>query len=293
VFPPNTTVIDLAREQHALVGYVHPYDETPDPEHDATLKHALPVDVALGKVDYLEVLGFSDHLATTSVWYRLLNLGFRLPAAAGTDAMSNYASLRGPVGLNRVYARVPDGKITHAAWLDSLKHGHTFATNGPLLGFTLGGRLPGDELRLPAGERDLKFTAWLRSFVPVDHLQVVCNGKVVRELKLDADRESATEEGSIPASSSGWCLLRTLADGPEMPVLDSFPYATASPVYVSVAGAEPKSADDAQYFLSWIDRMVSSTEANTNWNTAAEKTAVLDNLQRARAVYAAKLKWTH
>src|SRR5256886_3322042 len=29
------------------------------------------------------------------------NCGFHLPTAAGTDAMANFASLRGPVGLNR------------------------------------------------------------------------------------------------------------------------------------------------------------------------------------------------
>jgi hypothetical protein len=118
----------------------------------------------------------------------------------------------------------------------------------------------------------------------------VCNGKVVRELKLDAARESANVDGSIPLAASGWCLLRALADGPEMPVFDAFPYATTSPVYVSVAGAELKSPDDAKYFLAWIDRMVHSTETNTNWNTAAEKTAVLDLLEKARAVYEAKLK---
>jgi hypothetical protein len=36
--------------------------------------------------------------------------------------------------------------------------------------------------------------------------------------------------------------------------------------------------------------MVTSTEANTNWNTAAEKAAVLDLLRRARAVYEVKLQ---
>jgi len=204
--------------------------------------------------------------------------------------MSNLSSLRGPVGLNRVYVRVPEGKLSHAPWLDSLKHGHTFATNGPLLGFTLGGEIPGNELRFPTGEPNIKFTAWMRSFVPVDHLQVVCNGKVVRELKLDATRESANVAGSIPLPNSGWCLLRALADQPEMPVLDAFPYATTGPVYVSVAGSQRKSDEDAQYFLAWIDRLVNSTEANTNWNTAAEKIAVLDVLGKARAVYEAKLK---
>ena len=37
------------------------------------------------------------------MWYRLLECGLQIPAGAGTDAMANYASLRGPVGLNRVY----------------------------------------------------------------------------------------------------------------------------------------------------------------------------------------------
>jgi TolB protein len=77
-----------------------------------------------------------------------------------------------------------------------------------------------------------------------------------------------------------------LADQPEMPVLDAFPYATTSPVYVRVVGSEPRSTEDAQYFLAWVDRMISSTESNTNWNTAAEKVAVLDLLRKARAVYA-------
>src|SRR5207245_8968015 len=114
--------------------------------------------------------------------------------------------------------------------------------------------MPAADVPLQAGERELILTASLPSFVPVDHLQVVCNGKVVRELKLDAAHESATVEGSVPASSSGWCLLRALADQPEMPVLDAVPYATTSPVYVRVVGSEPKSAEDAQYFLAWVDR---------------------------------------
>ena len=48
-----------------------------------SLTNALPADVALGKVDYMEVVGFSDHKATADVWYRLLNLGLRVAAGAG------------------------------------------------------------------------------------------------------------------------------------------------------------------------------------------------------------------
>src|SRR6266850_5909265 len=79
----NATVADLAHAQGALVGYVHPFDTRLDPaDTSASLYYELPVDVALGKVDYLEVMGYSDHLITSEIWYRLLNCGFRLPAAA-------------------------------------------------------------------------------------------------------------------------------------------------------------------------------------------------------------------
>ncbi len=104
--------------------------------------------------------------------------------------MANYASLRGPVGLTRVYASIPKGATGTAPWFDSLKKGRTFATNGPLLGFTLGGKAVGEELKLPAGENKVMFTSWLRSFVPVDHFEVVCNGHVVRDLKPSGDRQS-------------------------------------------------------------------------------------------------------
>jgi TolB protein len=285
LFPANANVADVAHEQHALVGYVHPYDTFPDPAKDATLTHELPVDVALGKVNYIEVLGFSDHKSTAAVWYRLLNCGFRLPAAAGTDAMANFASLRGPVGLNRVYAEVPNGPLNIESWLSSLKQGHTFATNGPLLGFILGSQQVGGELHLPPGETKVKFSGWLRSIVPVDHLEVICNGRVVRELKLNDDRESADIEDTIPLSQSGWCLLRAWSERAEHPVLDAYPYATTSPIYVTVAGSVAKPIEDAAYFIAWIDRMIQNAKSNPDWNTEAEKISVLNLLEQARIVY--------
>ena len=285
LFPANANVADMAHEQHGLVGYVHPYDSIPDPVKDASLNHELPVDLALGKVDYIEVMGFAEHKSTANVWYRLLNCGFHLPTAAGTDAMANFASLRGPVGLNRVYAKVPAGPLNIDNWLDSIKHGRTFATNGPLLGFSLGGKELGDELSLPAGENKVKFTAWLRSFVPVDHLQVICDGDVVRDLKLTGNNETADFEDTLPISRSGWCLLRAWSEKAEHPILDMYPYATTSPIYVTVAGSHPKPVEDAKYFVAWIDRMIDAAKSNQDWNTEAEKTSVLETLSSARKVY--------
>jgi TolB protein len=283
LFPANANVADLAHEQGALVGYVHPLDNIPDPAKDA-VTFELPADVALGKVDYIEVVGFSDHKSTAAVWYKLLNCGFRLPTAAGTDFMGNYASLRGPIGLNRVYAEVPTGPLKLEPWLASIKAGRTFATNGPLLRFELGGKTPGGEIHLEK-KQNVVFRVALGSIVPVDHLQIVCNGKVARELDLSADRTTAYVEGKLPLESSGWCVLRAFSDGAEYPILDLYPYATTSPVYVSMAGAPLHNAEDGAYFVAWMERLISAAQSSASWNTEAEKQSVLALFEEARQKY--------
>ena len=316
IVPMNADIADLAHAQGGLVGYAHPFDTYPDPAHDAALTDELPIDVALGKVDYLEVVGFSDHKSTAAVWYHLLNCGFHLPAAGGTDAMANFASLRGPVGLNRTYAQVPRLKPDHDAFLDALKRGHTFATNGPLLGFTLNDKGPGDELALNGADTTTKVAAslaankprkknrgvphvspplrgagnahlrvWLRSIVALDHLEFVCNGRVVQTFKLSEGNTSADSDTTIPVNQTGWCLLRAYADSAREPVLDIYPYATTSPVYVTVPGAPLQSKDDAAYFLAWINRVQDAAEKFPDYNSTAEKQHVLDVLTRAHDVY--------
>jgi Tol biopolymer transport system component len=285
LYPTNANVADMAHEQGGVVGYVHPFDSYPDPLKDEPLTDELPVDVALGKVDYIEVLGFSDHKSTARVWYQLLNCGFRLPTAAGTDAMANFASLRGPVGLNRVYVQVPKGPLQIDPWLRNLKQGRTFATNGPLLGFSLGGKDLGDELQLPKGGREVPFKAWVRSIVPLDHVEIICDGQVAKELKLTGTRDSGDFEGTLPVANTGWCLLRAWSEQSEYPILDLYPYATTSPIYVQVSGSKAPAKQDAAYFMAWIDRLARAVQEYPDWNNDAEKLVVMDQLSRARAVY--------
>jgi TolB protein len=292
LYPTNADVADMAHAQAALVGYVHPFDTYPDPAKDRSLSDELPADVALGKVDYIEIVGFSDHKSTAEVWYKLLNCGFRLPTAAGTDFMGNYASLRGPVGMNRVYAEVKPGPLKIEPWLESIKAGRTFATNGPLLHFSLGGQGISSEITLPEQDRngqrraqEVHFSATMSSIAPIDHFQIVCNGKVARELTLDADRMSAHAEGSIPIETSGWCVLRAFSDTAEYPILDIYPYATTSPIYVNVAGAPLHNPGDAAYFVTWMDRLIAGTQSNTSWNTEAERESVLSMFGEAKKRY--------
>jgi hypothetical protein len=64
-----------------------------------------------------------------------------------------------------------------------------------------------------------------------------------------------------------------------------YPYATTSPIYVTVEGSTLDRNDDAAYFVAWIDRLIDGAKANKDWNTDAEKSAVLDMLGSARKIY--------
>jgi TolB protein len=282
--PTNAEVADLARAQGGIMGYVHPFDSDPDPS-DTTrpLTDEFPVDLALGKVDYYEALGFvDDPMATAHVWYRALNCGFRLPAGAGTDAMTNFASLRGPVGMNRVYVHTGPG-LDQRRLLDSMRAGRSFATNGPLLALSVEGHGLGEELRLDR-PGDVRARVHLRSNVPIDHLELVLNGEV-REIPLAGDRRSADTMVTVPVERSGWILLRARSDRAIEPVLDLYPYGTTGPVYLTVGGKPARSAEDAEYFVRWIDRLAAFAAANRDYNGDAEREAALALIARAREVF--------
>jgi TolB protein len=283
-YPHNGVVADLAHAQGALVGYVHPFDTVPDPAKES-ITNALPADVAHGKVDYLEVVGFSDHKATAAVWYRLLNLGFHLPAGAGTDAMANYASLRGPVGMNRVFLDT-GGKDDTASMYAALKAGRGFVSNAPLLGLLVDGRKPGESTH--AASNTNTFRVAMRSIVPVDHLELVVNGEVVHELELGPDRTSFDGEGTITLPPGGWVLLRAWNEGAHPDILDIYPYATTNPVWVE--GEVVPDRADAEYFMAWLDGTLAAADARTDWNNEAEERETLEYLRAARAKYAAMVQ---
>jgi hypothetical protein len=282
-YPHNGAIADLAHAQGALVGYVHPFDWPIVPAQENSLTNALPADVIAGKVDYLEVVSFADHKATAEVWYRLLNLGFRLPAGAGTDAMANYASLRGPVGMNRIFLD-SGGKRDAASALQAIKGGRGFVSNAPLLGLKLGDGKPGDAL--PAGGEQA-FRVAMRSPVPVDHLELVQNGRVLKTFEFNGDRRRYDGEGRIALEQGGWILLRAWNDAADPQVLDLYPYATTNPIYLQHPDGAPAAREDAAYFVAWMDRVIVAAQARDDYNTAEEKRDTLDYLQTAREAYRA------
>jgi hypothetical protein len=125
----------------------------------------------------------------------------------------------------------------------------------------------------------------LRSIVPVDHLDLVCGGRVVRSFVTHTPIDHAEFSGSIALEESGWCIARASSDAGRYPVLDTYVYATTSPVYVTIGRRRPRSPEDARYFAAWVDRIAETTSAYPDWNSAAEKRSVLARLEQAKAVF--------
>ncbi|MGH8234528.1 MAG: CehA/McbA family metallohydrolase [Rhodanobacteraceae bacterium] len=279
-YPDNGTIADLAHAQGGLVGYAHPFDKVPDPAQDPVLSNELPADVIHGKVDYIEIVGFSDHKATAQVWYRLMNLGFHLPAGAGSDAMANHASLHGPVGLGRVFLDT-GGARDAAAAMNALKRGRGFASNGPLLGLLLDRAKPGDTLAAPGQHR---YRVAMRSSVALDHLELVQNGKVLKAFALTGDSRHFDDSGEINLDG-GWVLLRAWNDGSDPLVLDIYPYATTNPVWIGDHVLAPSASIDAAWFAAWLTRVISAASTSTDYNTPEERRITLDYLTSAREAY--------
>lgn len=284
--PMNADIFAMARAQGAVVGFVHPFDAMPDPaDRTRQLTHEIPVVAALGGIDYYESVGFNeDAMATQKVWYALLNNGFRIAAGGGTDAMMNYASLRGPLGVNRVYVQT-NGPLTQRSFLAGLKAGRTFATNSALLELNVNGRGIGSELTLPNGRHTLRIRARMRSLIPLEHVEIVRNGEVVATVPLSADSMSATADLTLDVDKSAWILLRAWSKGARHPIFDYAPIATTSPIYVTIGGAPVRSRNDAEYFIAWIDRLIEGAARHPDYNTPAERERVLARLGEARAEY--------
>ncbi len=282
-YPHNGVIADLAHAQNGLVGHAHPFDADVVPAKERSLSNSLPAEAVLGKIDYLEVTGFSDHEATAGVWYRLLNTGARIPAGGGSDTMSNYASLHGPVGLTRTFLDTR-GERTVAALREALKAGRTFASNAPLLGLEMAELRPGDTLsrRAPG---NVPYRVAMRSPVPIDHVELVHNGKVIESFALHGDRRSLDVTGSVRLDRGGWVLLRAWNDGADPLVFDGYPYGTTSPIYLDLPGKPATAGEDATYFVAWLDRVIQTVSARDDFNDARERKATLDYLNAARDRY--------
>jgi hypothetical protein len=101
-----------------------------------------------------------------------------------------------------------DRGLNTDAWFASLRAGHVFVSTGPLVELVINGRMPGEEVALPAGGGAVDLDATVRSVTPLEKVLLVFNGTIVEEIPLSADRRHAELKKSVRVTQSGWYHLR-------------------------------------------------------------------------------------
>jgi hypothetical protein len=217
------------------------------------------------------------------VYYRFLNCGFKLPVSAGSASGVKPS----PLGYNRVYVHL-SGKFSYRDWFRALKAGRSFATNGPMLFLTVDGHEPGETIHMPrkpgggAGKSAGRLSIHLEasSGGELARVEVVCKGKVIRTVTPADDPTHLRADFDIEATETGWLAARAF-EKPNGAVR----FAHTSPVYVQV-GQEPGSvAEDARFFLTWIDRESRFYENLSGFRSDADRQAMLSLFRKARRVY--------
>jgi hypothetical protein len=186
-------------------------------------------------------------------------------------------------GSDRCYVHI-EGEFSYAKWIEGLRAGRSFVTNGPFVELIVGGQRPGGSVKLSEpGKTKVTAKAWWH--LPLRRAELVQDGKVIatKEFAADGPREQSWEQ-EIPIEQSGWVALRTMgASHPDNPGGEA--YAHTSPVYFEVAGRPASARTDAQFFVEWINRLETALRERERIPTQSEKAQVLAQLEAARAVY--------
>jgi hypothetical protein len=278
--PTMSEIAWKTQRQGGLVNYTHPASQPNDLYRGAYSAKGLPVFAALGKIDTMDVMGSGDR-ASTALYHRLLNCGFRLAASAGTDCFLN--RIRGWLpGGERAYVKIDD-PFTYEKWIAGLRAGRSFVTNGPMLDLSVEGKGIADTVHL-AGAGEIQVKGVASSQFPLSRVELLYNGAIVAASGGMGDGLPTKLEKRIRIDGSGWLALR--ASGPAVPEIQGeMVLAHTSPVYVLVADKPGGSAEDARYFLQWIDRLALALQERDRFPDHRSRDGVFAEIEEARKVY--------
>src|SRR5688572_21650088 len=246
LYPSNTDMFRKARAQGASVGYVHAYAGERDPlATDLGGAKGAIVDAALGTVDAIEWSAATR--AGFFPLYAMWNNGLKVTAVGGEDSISNLHGSK-LVGSQRTYVFTGGRGLEMHAWLDGMRAGRAFVTNGPLVELTANGALPGETVTLPAGGGSVSVQARVRSIVPLQKVTLYFNGQAVEDIPLGADRHGADFSKTLQVAVSGWYHLRAEgAPADRFPLDTAYPQGFTNPVWVAVGNGPVRDRTSAEY----------------------------------------------
>ncbi len=261
-YPPLCFCCDEARDQGGVVIWCH----------NGRGMEA-PVAASLGKLDAFNLFDPFWMDPEYELWYKLLNCGFHLPASTGTDwfVCSN----------NRVYVNT-QADFSYASWIEGVKTGKTFITNGPALDMWIDDQPIGSTIDLN-GPGELEVEISFTSHYPVDCVELVVDGHVTERIEAPRGRKQGQMRRRLSVHRDGWLAARLWGSS-----RDSFNqsiYAHTSPSFFRCGRVSGECVDSARYFLNSIDESLKWIDSYGRYNNEKQRKSVKELFRRGREVY--------
>ena len=306
-------VLQWGKKQGGVVGFSHsgwglrinsetiPTQEMPP--FDGIGANEYIVDVTHDAVDFISSVDTPINWEL-NIWYHTLNCGYKARISGETDFPCIYGER---VGLGRLYVKLEDGKLDFDRYIEGIKNGRSFVTDGKshLFDFKVGdvevGK-NGSELKLAAPgtvKVATKFAALLPVTQPAEMkaiarrplalkpywelersrieasrkvpVEVIVNGKSVAKQIVEADGKTIDLNFDIPIEKSSWVAMRV------------WPSSHTNPVWVTVADKPVRASKlSAEWCLKAVDVC---WKAKERLYRASEKAEAAKAYEFAREAY--------
>jgi hypothetical protein len=243
----------------------------------------------LGKVDALEVWPVDRvnwRLRLGSIfgsYYDLFDMDMLLPLVGASCKRSN----GGEIGSMRTFAFIPlNQEFSYTNWIEAVRAGRTFVSTGPLLDFTIDGKVPMHTYNMPVIADKLQIRVEAKSAVRYDRLELLWNGNVIRSVTADISSPHRAElEHDLAVQESGWLAVRCVTEeAAGLP--DCCPLAHSSPVAIRLANSPSWARQDSvRALLAQFDDMIAWTRTRTH----PARPRLIGLYEKARTVFAKKL----
>lgn len=178
------------------------------------------VDTVLGAAEFFEIS--NTHLYYTELWYRLLNCGYMIAPAAGTD-LPNFPfrdRWQPLLGETRMVVKVGRSR-DFETWKSAVRNGEVFVSSGPMLRFEVGGAGLGKTVHLPAGGGEVMLAAELAFQQPLQSFEIIRNAQPI-DVDITKSHLAGVHRWKIhqPLRINQSCWLAARATGPKKAALE-------------------------------------------------------------------------
>ncbi|MFO0968289.1 MAG: hypothetical protein U0793_22260 [Gemmataceae bacterium] len=228
-----------------------------------------------GDIDALEV-----EPAGVEALHRFWNAGLRgVPVGA-----SGKASNAQPLGALRTYARIgPGEELNYGRWVEAVRAGHTFVSDGPLVWFAAAGQEAGGVADIPEIQDKVPIRARVAGLQAPGLLRIVRGGAIIAEARPGPAQREVSIEIEASIETSDWFQALCVSDG----VAATGSFALTAPVYVRRGGRpfQPRSRErgDLEATLGAYPRLLDALQARGLFPTEQDRSRLEQVFATARA----------